>query len=125
MNQAGKLLKPSYFKRSEETDEESKEQDRNQAENILDQMIKHEINLDCTSYKTANYDIVVDGLGWISVQGKGSVTFMLYLPEGIAYHIRDTPMRPFEVNDRKLKRYTGNTINARTRKNREKSPKKK
>ena len=88
-------------------------------------MIKHEINLDCTSYKTANYDIVVDGLGWISVQGKGSVTFMLYLPEGIAYHIRDTPMRPFEVNDRKLKRYTGNTINARTRKNREKSPKKK
>ena len=121
MNQAGKLLKPSYFNRVEENDELSMEQNRVKAENVLDKMERHEINLHCTTFKTANYDIVVDGLGWISVQGKGPASFMLHLPKGISYHVRDSPMRPFEANDRKLKRFTGNTINARTRKNKEKS----
>ena len=80
-------------------------------------MVKHEITLNCTNYKLANYDIVIDGLGWVSVQGKGMVTFMLTLPPMINYHIRDQPMRPYEADSRKLKRYTGNTVNARTRKN--------
>ena len=81
-------------------------------------MVKHEINLNCTNFKLANFDIVIDGLGWVSVQGKGFVNFILHLPPQVNYRIRDEPMRPFEAGVRKLKRYTGNPINARTRKNR-------
>ena len=52
-------------------------------------MVKHEITLNCTNFKLANYDIVVDGLGWVSVQGKGMATFILHLPPMINYHVRD------------------------------------
>ena len=56
MNQAGKLLKPSYFKRSEDQGEASAEKDASVAERVLDAMVKHEINLNCTSFKLANYE---------------------------------------------------------------------
>ena len=116
--QADKLLKPSYFRRSElEDEEEAKEANTQKAEQILSEMVKYEISLNCTNFKLANFDIVIDGLGWVSVQGKGFVNFILHLPPDINYHIRDQPMQPYEADTRKLKRYTGNTINARTRKN--------
>ena len=96
--QADKLLKPSYFKRRapprlneelQEGIEELEERDRETCEQVLGDMVKHEITLNCTNYKLANYDIVIDGLGWISVQGKGTVTFILSIPPMINYHIRD------------------------------------
>ena len=43
------------------------EEDIAKAERVLEGMVKHDINLNCTTFKTANYDIVVDGLGWVSV----------------------------------------------------------
>ena len=46
----------------------------------------------CRDFKRANYDIVVEGLGWISVQGKGPVSFLLKIPKEIKYHIRDDPL---------------------------------
>jgi len=73
--------------------------------------------LNCTDYKKANYDIVVEGLGWISVQGKGQASFILYIPQNVNFHIRDIPLRPYEANIRGLKKFYGNTINARTRRN--------
>jgi len=42
---------------------------------------------------------------------------LLHLPPGIRYHIRKDPLMPFEVHDKGLKRYTGNTINAHTKRN--------
>jgi hypothetical protein len=39
------------------------------------------------------------------------------LPAEIKYHIRDDPMQPFEANVKGLKKFTGNTINARTKRN--------
>lgn len=80
-------------------------------------MTKHEISLNCTDFKEANFDIVVEGVGWISVQGRGFATFNLLLPEGVNFHIRDDPMQPFEANHKGLKRYQGNTVNARTKRN--------
>ena len=86
-NQAGKLLKPTYL-----TDlnlEESKRQE--EITQILDGMVKHEITLKCNEFKLSNFEIVIDGLGWISVQGKGFVSFILHIPEGIKFHIREMP----------------------------------
>ena len=45
MNQADKLLKPSYFNRVEENDELSMEQNRIKAEDVLDKMERHEIKV--------------------------------------------------------------------------------
>jgi hypothetical protein len=52
--------------------------------------------LNCYDFKKANFDIVVEGLGWVSVQGRGFVSFLLHLPPGINYHVRDSPLMPFE-----------------------------
>jgi hypothetical protein len=73
--------------------------------------------LNCLDFKRANYDIVIEGLGWISVQGKGSVSFLLHIPKQVNHHIRDDPLQPYEANDKGLKKFTGNTVNARTKRN--------
>lgn len=80
-------------------------------------MAKHELTLNCVDYKQANYDIVIEGLGWVSIQGRGTANFILYIPENVHYHIRDDPLRPFEANQRGLKKFYGNTINARSKRN--------
>ena len=83
----------------------------------LEGFVRHEVNLVCRSWKLANYEIVIDGLGWISVQGEGFATFILHLPQGVNFSVRDDPLRPHILIDKKLQKYTGNTVNARTRKN--------
>jgi len=65
----------------------------------------------------ANFEIVIEGLGWVGVQGIGFASFILHVPAGVKFHVRDDPMRPHILIDKKLKKYTGNTINARTRRN--------
>lgn len=42
---------------------------------------------------------------------------MLHIPPDVKYHIRDSPLMPFEVIDKGLKKYTGNTVNAHTKVN--------
>jgi len=34
---------------------------------LQDTFSKHEINLNCTDFKKANFDIVIEGLGWVSI----------------------------------------------------------
>ena len=80
-------------------------------------MTAHEITLNCKEFRKANYDIVIDGLGWVSVQGKGFCSFLLYLPNEVKYSIREESMQPFEVMDHGLKKYHGNPINIKTRRN--------
>ena len=77
----------------------------------------HEITLKCSSFGLINYDIVMHGIGWIGVRGKGTATFFLHLPFGVAYSIRNDPLMPFEITEKGLVRHRGNTVNARTRKN--------
>lgn len=57
------------------------------------------------------------------MQGKGFINLFLHLPKGIKYHIRDDPLCPFEVVDKGLKKYTGNTLNANTKRNKNLSEK--
>ena len=80
LDRAGTLLGPTYDEKPENVEFE-----------------RHEISLDCTQFKLANFDVSIEGLGWFSVQGTGFITMFLNLPFGIKYHIRDTPMRPHEV----------------------------
>jgi 30S ribosome assembly GTPase len=112
-NQCGKLLKPSYLSNPNLEEDERMEE----SQEILTNFVKHEIALNCNDFKEANFEIVIEGLGWISVQGKGFVNFIVHLPEGVKIHVRDEPMQPFLAKDKGLKRFSGNTINARTKRN--------
>lgn len=123
LRQADRLLKPSYFKRPALPDNDSEEGEQEdpsieEAEDVLVNFERHELNLNCTDFKLTNFEIVIDGLGWIGVQGQGFATFILYLPPRVNFSIRDDPIRPYILQDKPLQKYTGNTINARTRKNR-------
>ena len=101
LNRAGTLLRPTYDERPEEIEFE-----------------RREVSLDCTDFGKANYDIAIEGLGWMSIQGKGFTSMLINLPFGIPHHIRDSPMRPWEVKDKGgLRRYTGMTVAAKTKKN--------
>lgn len=98
MRQADRLLKPSYFKRPALLDEGSDgEEDPSleEAEEVLTNFERHEVNLNCTEFKLTNFEIVIDGLGWIGVQGQGFATFILYMPPGVKFSIRDDPIRPY------------------------------
>jgi len=44
---------------------------------------------------------------------------MLHIPKGVRHYVRQESMFPYEVMDKGLKRYTGNTVNANTKKNKE------
>ena len=81
--------------------------------------MQHQLALTCDNYKEANFEISIEGLGWFSVQGKGFINMLLHLPKDVKYHIRSEPLFPFEVIDKGLKRYTGNTVNAHTKRNKE------
>ena len=60
--------------------EEESEVDEALAIETLESFEGHEINLECASWKLTNYEIVIDGLGWIGVQGMGFATVILHLP---------------------------------------------
>jgi hypothetical protein len=75
---------------------------------------KHDVGLTCFDHREANFDISIEGLGWFSIQGKGFVNLNIVVPPGIKFHVRDDPLCKFEVIDKGLKRYNGNTVNAHT-----------
>ena len=85
LDRAGTLLRPTYDSKPEEI-----------------KFQRSEIALDCKTPGQACYDISIEGLGWFSVQGKGFLNMFINLPFGIKYHIRDSPMRPFEIKDKGL-----------------------
>ena len=74
--------------------------------------------MQCEGFEKANFDIVIEGLGWVSVQGKGFANFLLHIPRNVNFHIRESPLQPFEANTKGLKTFTGNPVNSRTKRNR-------
>ena len=62
--------------------------------------------------------MVIDGLGWFSIQGKGFVELFVNLPFGIKHHVRKEAMRPYFIKDHGgLDRYTGMTVAAKSKMN--------
>lgn len=101
LDRAGTLLRPTYHESPDKVEFE-----------------RHPVQLECTDFSKANFDISIEGLGWISVQGKGFVDMFINLPFGIRHHIRDSAMRPWDLKDKGgLDRYTGMTVGAKTKKN--------
>jgi 30S ribosome assembly GTPase len=64
-------------------------------------------------WKRACVDVVLSGLGWVSVTGAGNVRLRVCAPKGVGVFTRDALM-PFEVKASGASRYTGTrAINAR------------
>ncbi|CAI2386276.1 unnamed protein product [Moneuplotes crassus] len=98
-SQAGLLLRPTYTSVPEETE-----------------FVSHDIDLKLESGSQAGFDIAISGLGWVSLTGKGFIQLRLRIPKEIKFSVRP-PLMPFEVNERGLSKYTGNTVNANSKKN--------
>lgn len=66
-----------------------------------------------TGWKRACVDIVLSGLGWVSVTGAGDIRLKVCAPKGVGVFTRDSLM-PFEVRVSGASRYTGTrSINTR------------
>jgi hypothetical protein len=74
-------------------------------------MKKYEFNLNCERFSTLNYDISISGLGWFSLSGKGFTQILVSVPEGVKVSLREKPLMPYEIRDKGLKKYFGNTLN--------------
>ena len=72
----------------------------------------------CDNFRLLNYDIVIPGLGWISVAGSGLINLEIYLNEKIEPYIRDNPIMPYEIKAKGIKKYFGNPINSKSKINR-------
>lgn len=79
---------------------------------------KHTFNLKCDIFSLLNYDILISGLGWFSISGKGFVQIELHLPEGIKVYLRKKPIMPYEIKSRGVKNFFGKTINSNSKINR-------
>ncbi len=79
---------------------------------------QHSFNLICDKFSLLNYDIVISGLGWFSVSGKGFMQLDVYVPEGVAVYLRNKPIMPYEIKKSGVKRHFGKTINTNSKLNR-------
>lgn len=94
--QAGKLLRPAYNKDVEwET---------------------HIVEIDCAGKEKASKDIVVHGLGWISVTGYGKCTFAVKMCKSVGLNVRE-PIMPYEAKPELVQYTKGHTINSEKYKN--------
>lgn len=94
----GELLKPPY------------EADRLEE---LGEWTSKEFTAEGDGWQRACVDIVLSGLGWVSVTGAGNVRLRVCTPKGVGIFTRDSLM-PFEVKVSGASRYTGTrSINIR------------
>jgi hypothetical protein len=64
-------------------------------------------------WKHACVDIVLSGLGWVSLTGVGTIRVRIWAPRGVGVFTREALM-PFEVKNSGVSRYTGSSaVNVR------------
>ena len=78
---------------------------------------KHIFSLDCDKYSILNHDIVISGLGWISISGKGFCQIEVNVPEDIKVYKRSGVLCPYEPRNNKVKKLFGKTVNISSKKN--------
>jgi ribosome biogenesis GTPase A len=91
-NNAGKLLKPA-FKDPE-----------------LVNFVKERFEVNCQGFKQASKDVLIHGLGWVSITGSGSIVFDVISPFKVGITLRP-PLMPFEAAADRLSKVPGRTIN--------------
>jgi ribosome biogenesis GTPase A len=94
--QAGKLLRPGYSKEIE--------------------WEVYKVNLNCKSKEKATKDLVIHGLGWISVTGFGLCEFQVRVAKGVGFNVRD-PIMPYEAKPERVQYTKGKTVNIEKYKN--------
>lgn len=92
LNQAGKLLRPA-FKDPE-----------------LVNFVKERYELNCEDFNRASKDLLIHGLGWVSITGSGSIVFDVISPFKVGLTLRP-PLMPFEAESNRLVRKPGFTVN--------------
>lgn len=107
-NRRGILLRP-YIKE----DDNPKFKDEKEEYSTLN------FNLNCDKFRTLNYDIVINGLGWFSISGKGFCQIEVTLPKNVSCFLRDKVLLPYEPRTKKLEKLYGKTINVKSKKNKD------
>ena len=82
-------------------------------------MQMHEYTLRFEGTGKVEFDLVIEGLGWIGLGGKGLSVFQINVPNGVKCYLRDQPLNLWEFEERKLKKHTGKTFNADSKINRD------
>jgi 30S ribosome assembly GTPase len=72
---------------------------------------KHRIEIECRDTNRASKDLVIHGLGWVSITGQGKGVFEVYLAKGVGFNVRE-PLMPFEAHTHKVPNTKGKTINS-------------
>jgi len=55
------------------------------------------------TWKEARMDVVISGLGWVSITVKGKVKFKTFTPKGVGLFAREDPLMPYETPTRTRK----------------------
>ncbi len=78
-------------------------------------LVRHVFNLKCDLFSLLNFDIVISGLGWFSISGKGLVSLEVSVPEGVSVYLRTKPIMPYEIKTHGVKKFFGKTINSNSK----------
>lgn len=81
------------------------------------QFTKHIFDLNCTQYRFLEFDVVISGLGWFSLSGKGYCQIEVYAPIGIKVSLRTPALLPYEVRNIGSQKLHGKTINLDSKRN--------
>lgn len=76
---------------------------------------KYTFNLKCEIFSLLNFDILISGLGWFSISGKGLIQMEVHVPQGVKVYLRKKPLMPYEIKSRGVKKFFGKTINANSK----------
>jgi ribosome biogenesis GTPase A len=86
----------------------------------LGDRIQHDYDIDGKGWKEAAQDIVINGLGWISITGSGTCKIRVTAPSGISIQSRKSIL-PYEATQSTV-RYTGGRILQNAKRSKPKSP---
>ena len=79
------------------------------AAELAAQLVTHDIDVQGCGWGEASCDIVLSGLGWISVTGAGSCKIRVVAPAGVMIVQRE-PLMPFEARDSMAKATGGRIV---------------
>lgn len=84
-----------------------------------DDFICHKFDLDCEKHSKISHDIVISGLGWVSVTGKGFCQIEVWTIKGVDVYKRRKVLCPYEIRVNKVGKLYGKTLNIRTKRNKD------
>lgn len=84
-----------------------------------DEFVCHKFDLDCEKHSKISHEIVISGLGWVSVSGKGFCQIEVWTLKGVDVYKRRKVLCPYETRCNDVGKLYGKTINIRTKRNKD------